>query len=107
MVGKRHSYKNGLTVLRALALLHSGSIGQARRSEMPLLVCAGGGAWRPDEWRSIIGHGLESNVMQLPAEDPALAWLYRHAETLLVPSLAEGFSLPLIEALAYNTPVIA
>jgi glycosyltransferase involved in cell wall biosynthesis len=107
MVGKRHAYKNGLTVLRALALLHCGTTSQARRSEQPLLVCAGGGPWRPDERRRIAGQGLENAVMQLPAEDPVLAWLYRHAEALLVPSLAEGFSLPLIEALACDTPVIA
>jgi glycosyltransferase involved in cell wall biosynthesis len=107
MVGKRHAYKNGLTVLRALALLHSGPILPARRSEIPLLVCAGGGSWRADEWSWITGHGLENSVVQLQAEDPALAWLYRQAEALLVPSLAEGFSLPLIEALACNTPVIA
>jgi glycosyltransferase involved in cell wall biosynthesis len=36
-----------------------------------------------------------------------LAWLYRNAEAVLVPSLAEGFSLPLIEALACDTPVVA
>ena len=107
MVGQRHAYKNGLTVLRALALLHSGITSQARRSEQPMLVCAGGGPLRPDERRWITGHGLEDFVVQLPAEDPVLAWLYRQAEAVLVPSLAEGFSLPLIEALACNTPVIA
>lgn len=107
MVGKRHAYKNGLTVLRALAMLHRGTSGKARFSEQPLLVCAGGGPWRPDERRCITGQGLEEAVLQLTAEDAALAWLYRHAEAVLVPSLAEGFSLPLIEALACDTPVIA
>lgn len=107
MVGKRHAYKNGLTVLRALALLHGGTTIQGRRTTLPMLVCAGGGPWRPDERRWIAGQGLENSVMQMPAEDPVLAWLYRHAEAVLVPSLAEGFSLPLIEALACDTPVIA
>jgi glycosyltransferase involved in cell wall biosynthesis len=36
-----------------------------------------------------------------------LAWLYRRAEAVLVPSLAEGFSLPLIEGLVCDTPVVA
>lgn len=107
MVGKRHAYKNGITVLRALALLHGGRTIQDSRTTLPLLVCAGGGPWRPDERRWITGQSLENTVMQLPAEDPVLAWLYRHAEAVLVPSLAEGFSLPLIEALACDTPVIA
>lgn len=107
MVGKRHAYKNGLTVLRTLTLLRRGTSGQARRSEQPLLVCAGGGPWRADERKWIADHGLEDVVLQLAAEDPVLAWLYRHAEAVLVPSLAEGFSLPLIEALACDTPVMA
>jgi glycosyltransferase involved in cell wall biosynthesis len=107
MVGKRHAYKNGLTVLRALALLRRETCSPAGRSEQPLLVCAGGGPWRPDERRWIAGKRLEEAVLQLNAEDTALAWLYRHAEAVLVPSVAEGFSLPLIEALACDTPVMA
>jgi glycosyltransferase involved in cell wall biosynthesis len=107
MVGKRHAYKNGLTVLRALALLHGKTTNQANYKVRPLLVCAGGGPLNRGERRLINGHGLENTVMQLQAEDPVLAWLYRHAEAVLVPSLAEGFSLPLIEALACDTPVIA
>ncbi len=105
MVGKRHAYKNGLTLLRALSLLERAR-GTGRR-ELPLLVCAGGGPWRPAERRWIAALGLERAVRQLPAEDPELAWLYRHAEAVLVPSIAEGFSLPLIEALACDTPVVA
>ena len=107
MVGKRHAYKNGLTVMRALALLHSGIHSKSRRSEKPLLVCAGGGPWRSDERRWIGSQGLEDAILQLPADDRVLAWLYRNAEAVVVPSLAEGFSLPLIEALACDTPVIA
>lgn len=38
---------------------------------------------------------------------PALRALLRHARALLQPSLAEGFGLPVIEALALGTPVIA
>ena len=104
MVGKRHAYKNSLTVLRALALLRHNN---HRSSHLPVLVCAGGGPWRRKEQAWLQSHGLNTAVRQLPAHDPQLAWLYRHAEAVLVPSLAEGFSLPLIEALACNTPVLA
>jgi glycosyltransferase involved in cell wall biosynthesis len=38
---------------------------------------------------------------------PALRHLIRGAEALLLPSLIEGFGLPIIEALALGTPVIA
>ncbi len=39
--------------------------------------------------------------------DDALAALYTDAAAVLVPSLDEGFGLPVIEALAHGTPVVA
>ncbi len=38
---------------------------------------------------------------------PALRQLMAHAKALLMPSLAEGFGLPIIEALTLGTPVLA
>jgi glycosyltransferase involved in cell wall biosynthesis len=35
------------------------------------------------------------------------AWLYRHCDVFLFPSLAEGFGLPPLEALQFGTPVLA
>src|SRR6266851_5304725 len=46
----------------------------------------------------ILANGLSS---------PALRQLVAHATALLMPSFAEGFGLPVIEALAVGTPVIA
>ena len=46
----------------------------------------------------ILARGLSS---------PALRPLVAHAKALLMPSFAEGFGLPIIEALAVGTPVIA
>ena len=45
--------------------------------------------------------------VQLPGEiSEADKWqMYRHADALLFPSLAEGFGLPVIEALSCGTPV--
>lgn len=40
-------------------------------------------------------------------QDPLLAALYRGARALVVPSRCEGYSLPIAEALAAGTPVIA
>jgi glycosyltransferase involved in cell wall biosynthesis len=48
--------------------------------------------------RVIFARGLSS---------PALRRLVAHARALLMPSFAEGFGLPVIEALAVGTPVIA
>src|SRR6516165_924281 len=53
---------------------------------------------RPLHGRVILARGLSS---------PALRRLIAHAKALLMPSLAEGFGLPIIEALAVGPPVIA
>jgi glycosyltransferase involved in cell wall biosynthesis len=46
-------------------------------------------------------------VVQSAADDGALAALYRGAAVVAVPSLYEGFGLPLLEALACGVPVVA
>ena len=40
-------------------------------------------------------------------EDAELSWLYTHAEAYVFPSLMEGFGLPGLEAMGYNTPVVS
>ena len=52
--------------------------------------------------------GVANGVRVLPFLSPAeLASVYRRATLVLVPSEAEGFGLPVIEALASGTPVLA
>jgi len=41
------------------------------------------------------------------ADDATLGWLYRHAFACAMPTVAEGFCLPIVEALQHGTPVIA
>jgi glycosyltransferase involved in cell wall biosynthesis len=43
----------------------------------------------------------------LPFNDPSLVGLYQHARCLLQPSLYESFALPILEAIACGTPVVA
>lgn len=51
---------------------------------------------------------LQAHVEHRPScPDGELAGLLHHAQALLVPSLAEGFGLPFVEALQASTPVIA
>ncbi len=76
----------------------------------PKLVVAG------TPWRDIEGIGravhasshLRRNVVLVSGlTSPALCRLLAGAEALLQPSLVEGFGLPIVEALAQGTPVIA
>ena len=46
-------------------------------------------------------------VTQLQVTDLELCQYVVHAQALLIPSLAEGYGLPLIEALTLGAPVIA
>jgi glycosyltransferase involved in cell wall biosynthesis len=84
-------------------------VGQ-RGQHAPKLVIVGSPGWgagpvldalersRPLHGRVILARGLSS---------PALRRLIANAKALLMPSFAEGFGLPIIEALAVGTPVIA
>jgi len=96
-VGRRERYKNLRTVLEVLARLGSDTG----------LVLVGGGPLRPAELRELAALGLGERIRALAAADGELAWLYPHCRAVVVPSLAEGFSLPLIEALACDAPVLA
>lgn len=99
-VGRREGYKNSDRLLEALARLGGGDLA-------PQLLLVGGGPLRAAERQRLRSLGLQGRVRAQAANDGELAWLYRHCRAVLVPSLAEGFSLPLIEALACDAPVIA
>jgi glycosyltransferase involved in cell wall biosynthesis len=51
---------------------------------------------------------VREHVIELPrCSDVQLATYLHHAQALLFPSFAEGYGLPLVEALSAGTPVIA
>jgi glycosyltransferase involved in cell wall biosynthesis len=73
----------------------------------PLKIAGGGGWGGEDIARIVVELGLERRVELLgKVDDSALRSLYRGAHALLMPSLYEGFGLPVVEALSLGVPVI-
>jgi glycosyltransferase involved in cell wall biosynthesis len=100
--------------LRVPFLLHVGSCVPRKRIDVLLEVFSGvrrhhplirliqvGGTWTEAQRQQIDQLNIAGGVLQLPRlEQQAVAELYRRAAVVLLPSEAEGFGLPVIEALA-------
>ena len=98
-VGQRGGYKNSSLLLRAFAASEPSRHGRR-------LIFAGGGEFSQKEQAEISKLCLFCCVQQIDVTDDKLWYLYRHAAAVLVPSIAEGFSLPLVEGLAADVPII-
>jgi glycosyltransferase involved in cell wall biosynthesis len=80
-----------------------------RRRSRPDLVLAGGAGWKTASLHRRIARSPfrdKIHVAGYAARDAARE-LYRAAEVFAYPSLAEGFGLPVLEAMACGTPVVA
>ena len=73
----------------------------------PLKIAGGSGWGQQDIGRLVTDLGLANRVQLLgKVDDATLAELYRGAYALLMPSLYEGFGLPVVEALSMGVPAI-
>ena len=105
----------------AVEILHVGSTIPRKRIDVLLRVLAAaraqfpnlrlvkaGGALTADQQRLAQTLGVDDSIVTMPFLKPAvLAAIYRRAALVLMPSETEGFGLPLAEAMACGTPVLA
>jgi glycosyltransferase involved in cell wall biosynthesis len=101
-VGTVEPRKNLIRLLTAYSQL-SDSV-----KEQAMLVIAGGKGWGDlNINNTIVDLGLEKYVRVLGyVDDSTLTTLYANALFLAMPSLYEGFGLPLVEAMVHGTPVL-
>jgi len=94
--------KNLSTLLEAFAIL------KRRGFEGSLKIAGGAGLDTPLVVETIVRLGIGREVSRLGYVDALeLPSLYRNARALVSPSLWEGFGLPLLEAMATTTPLVA
>ena len=98
-VGSRGAYKNTTMLLRAFAASKPKRYGHR-------LVFAGGGNFNQVEMAELNRLGINNYVLKVDANDAELWYLYQNSKAVVVPSMAEGFSLPLVEGLAADVPVV-
>ncbi|MHB9057032.1 MAG: glycosyltransferase family 4 protein [Paludibacteraceae bacterium] len=75
-----------------------------------LLVIVGVAGWKTEKLqRRLINHSERNNRLFWinDASDEALSELYSASTGLIIASFAEGFGLPILEALAQNKPILA
>ncbi|MGD0124548.1 MAG: glycosyltransferase family 1 protein [Terriglobia bacterium] len=101
-VGNLKPHKNLKTLLRAFAQICAHS-----DFDLQLVILGDDRKWKPGLVGESTSLGLAERVIfasHVPYQD--LPWVYAAAETLVMPSLIEGFGLPVLEAMACGTPVV-
>lgn len=98
-VGNRPGYKNFKSLIKSIA--SSNYIKNNYR-----LVCFGGGDITKREALEISESGFPiTELVHLDGDDSKLAWLYRNASMLVLPSHYEGFGIPILEAMSLGCPI--
>jgi glycosyltransferase involved in cell wall biosynthesis len=98
----------GSTIARKRIDLLLTMFAAARQANPQLHLVRVGGPFTPEQRQLSRDLGVDGRISELPSIDErTLAAVYRRAALLVQPSAREGFGLPLIEAMACGTPVVA
>jgi glycosyltransferase involved in cell wall biosynthesis len=101
-VGNLKPHKNVKTLLQAFAQISAHS-----DFDLQLVILGDDRKWKAGLVDESMSLGLAGRVIfapHVPYQD--LPWVYAAAEILVMPSLIEGFGLPVLEAMACGTPVV-
>lgn len=82
----------------------------ATAQPIPKLVLIGGRGWENEQILDVLDRSLlvRPHILEAKGLNPFdLARLMTNARALLMPSFAEGYGLPIVEALSLRTPVVA
>lgn len=98
-VGGLKPHKNVGTLLKAFA--------QFRHRDSARLVVSGENLWVNQPLTRLTEDlGIKRRVLSIPMNTQRLIRLYQAATVVVIPSLYEGFGLPILEAMACGAPVI-
>jgi glycosyltransferase involved in cell wall biosynthesis len=101
-VGTLEPRKNLARLLQAYATLPTD-----KKQQASLVVCGGAGWGDFDLKKAITSLGLRDNVhLTGYVDERELSTLYENALFLAMPSLYEGFGLPLVEAMRHGLPLL-
>ncbi|KQT15251.1 glycosyl transferase family 1 [Chryseobacterium sp. Leaf404] len=98
-VGARPHYKNFKFLAKSIVPL-------LKNDPSLFLIAAGGGKFNEEEINYLKELKIDQQVQQRKFEEKELGYYYQNAKCFVLPSLYEGFGIPVLESMACGCPII-